>query len=155
MRHSQSAFTLVELILTIVILGILAVVAGPRFFERKVFDERLFFEETLAAVRYGQKVAVASGCPVRVRVDGSGYALSHGAACGGLALPDPAGGIYAAGLPSGVLVQQALDVTFNSLGCVALDPAAPAACAADTRSARIGGFALNIHAATGFIEARP
>ena len=40
-------FTLVELIMVIVITGILAAVVGPRFFDRRVFDERLFFEESL------------------------------------------------------------------------------------------------------------
>lgn len=37
----QRGFTMVELIMVIVILGILAAVVGPRFFDRQVFDERL------------------------------------------------------------------------------------------------------------------
>jgi MSHA pilin protein MshC len=52
-------FTLIELILVIMITGILAVAVAPRFFDRKVFESRGFHDETLAALRYAQKQAVA------------------------------------------------------------------------------------------------
>ena len=67
----QRGFTLVELILVMVVIGILAAVAGPRFFSREVFDERVYFEEALAAAGFpdipvgtvdrfqGQEAAVA------------------------------------------------------------------------------------------------
>ena len=44
-------FTLVELTMVIVIIGILAAVVVPRFLVRRVFDELVFFEESLAGVR--------------------------------------------------------------------------------------------------------
>ena len=151
----QRGFTMVELIMVIVILGILAAVVGPRFFDRQVFDERLYFEQSLSAVRYAQKLALSSGCPIRARIDASGYALSYAGACGAIAagtpVSDPAGGSYAAGLPSAVNVQQALDVTFNSRGCVA----AGSECGTGIQLARIGGFGLAVHAQTGFVEANP
>ena len=68
----QRGFTMVELIMVIVILGILAAVVGPRFFDRRVFDERLYFEQSLTAVRYAQKLALSSGCPIRARSDNGG-----------------------------------------------------------------------------------
>lgn len=144
--------------MVIVIIGILAAVVGPRFFDRKVFDERLYFEESLTAVRFAQKLALSSGCPIRARIDGGGYALSYASACAGIAsgtqVRNPSGGDYAAGLPSGVSVQQALDVTFNSLGAATASgcgrsPLPPC-------SARFGGgFSLVVHLDTGFIEVRP
>lgn len=58
MRH-DNGFTLVELVAMLVIVGILAVVAMPRFFERHEFGARAFSDQTLSALRYAQKAAVA------------------------------------------------------------------------------------------------
>lgn len=85
---------MVELIVVIVIAGILAAVVGPRFFDRQVFDERLFFEESLSAARYAQKLAVASGCPIRTQVSDTGYALSYAAVCGGIAAGSPVANLF-------------------------------------------------------------
>ncbi|PFG52115.1 MSHA pilin protein MshC [Marinobacter sp. LV10R520-4] len=143
-------FTLVELILVMLIVGILAAVVGPRFFDRQVYDDRLFFEETLAAVRYGQKLAVASGCSIRAQADANGYVLSYDSACGGVAagaaVGHPSGGDYAAGNPQAVSVTPALAVTFDSLG---------AASGAANTATFGGAFKLNVHLATGFIETTP
>jgi MSHA pilin protein MshC len=52
-------FTLVELVVVMVIVGILAVAAMPRFFDN-VFDERGFHDAAKAAVQHARRVAVAS-----------------------------------------------------------------------------------------------
>jgi len=66
-------FTIVELVTVIVILGILAAVAGPRFFGEQPFSERGYADELAAALRSAQKVAVGSGCWVSVTIDAAGY----------------------------------------------------------------------------------
>ncbi len=68
-------FTLVELVLAVFILGILSALALPKFFDTGAFNERGFYEEVQAAARYGQKLAVSTGCPVRLDIAGSSYTL--------------------------------------------------------------------------------
>ena len=56
---SECGFTLVELIMVIVLLGVLAVFAAPRFFNSNEFNAYGFKDETLTLLRYAQKTAVA------------------------------------------------------------------------------------------------
>ena len=151
MRPVERGFTMVELIVVIVIAGILAAVVGPRFFDRRVFDERLFFEESLSAARYAQKLAVANGCPIRTQVSDTGYALSYAAVCGGIAagspVANPSGGSYSAGNPQAVAVSSpGLNVTFDSLG---------SASGANTVRFGANAFSFTVHLSSGFIETTP
>ena len=80
-------FTLVELIMVLIIVGILAVTALPRFFQRQTFDARAFSDRVFAVVSYAQKTAIAQHRPVFVRLDGASVAACFDAAC---ATPVPA-----------------------------------------------------------------
>lgn len=57
--RSSRGFTLMELILIIVLLGVLSMVAAPRIFNTADFYARGFHDETLALLRYAQKTAIA------------------------------------------------------------------------------------------------
>ena len=123
--RQQSGFTLVELVITIVIMGILASVAAPRFFERNAFDERGYYEDTLAALRYAQKLAVATGCQVQVTITASNYTLKQrattctsGAFTGDVFNPGNPGNAYTKAAPSGLTLTPATTLTFNGLGQV-------------------------------------
>ena len=59
MRRRSAGFTLVELVVVIILVGILAVAAIPRFFDRG-FEERGFHDGVKAAIQQARKVAVAS-----------------------------------------------------------------------------------------------
>jgi MSHA pilin protein MshC len=125
-RSGERGYTIIELILVIVILGTLGVVAGPRFFGKSVYDERAFMDELAVAMRYGQKVAVASGCPVRVTVTATSYRLAQQAASGGhcnasdttfstdVLLPsgENANGVA----PADVLIAPAIEFQFDAAG---------------------------------------
>ncbi len=153
MRAPQNGFTLVELIMVIMIMGILAAVVGPRFFDRKAFDERFYFEEALSAVRYAQKLAIASGCSIEMQLDQDGYRAVYASDCGdaptdpkrGDPVAGPDGGDLRGKNPKKVGINQKSAVTFNALGAVD----APAS----IKFAQ-GTFELIVHS-TGFIEARP
>ena len=70
-------FTLVELIAVMVVVGILAVAALPRFFDRNVFEARGFLDETRALLRYAQKTAVSQRRTVCVAFAAGGEILAH------------------------------------------------------------------------------
>ena len=80
MRLSQRGFTLIELVTLIAILGIISVTALPKFFNYSQFQEKAFFDDTLSAFRYAQKLAVATGCNVRVVTSGNQFQLNRPAA---------------------------------------------------------------------------
>lgn len=73
----SDGFTLVELIIVIALLGILAAFALPRFVDLDTFRVRAAYDEVSGVVRYAQKLAVASGCEVRVLISANGYALQQ------------------------------------------------------------------------------
>lgn len=112
--RSATGFTLVELVLTLVVLGILALVVLPRFFDATAFRARGYFNEILSAARHGQKLALASGCRalLEVEVDPAGYALlQEETSCGSggwgiVRHPARAGG-YTAAAPAGVTLSDA------------------------------------------------
>lgn len=58
-RADQRGFTLIELIMVIVLMGVLAVFAAPRLFNTDDFNARGFHDENLAFLRYAQKTAIA------------------------------------------------------------------------------------------------
>lgn len=66
--NAQHGFTMVELITVMVIVGILALVALPRFFDNQAFQERAAADQVKSALRYGQKVAIASHANVAVTI---------------------------------------------------------------------------------------
>jgi MSHA pilin protein MshC len=76
LEHHQG-FTLTELVLTIVLLGILSVAALPRFFDLSSYQARGFFDDTLNAIRYAQKLAVATGCNVQVGISSNQFQLKR------------------------------------------------------------------------------
>ncbi len=147
----QRGFTIVELIMVIVILGIISAVAVPRFFDRKVFDERFYFEEALSVIRYAQKLAVASGCYIQVLVRSSGAELIYAKVCGDKMLGSTVSGDYSAINKHSINISpDPFSIVFNSLGCVSNTVDCPAGDAFE--KLEIGEFDLKIYRATGFIE---
>lgn len=146
--HSEG-FTLVELVATLVIIALIAVVSGPLFFNVNVFKESGFYDETLSAVRYAQKHAVATGCTVRVQTTATGFTLyrpANTAACttGPFDVPiaDPSGNAatFTRTSPSGIALSAA-DFTFSPIGS-----------ASATVTVTVGSRQFNVIAETGFVQ---
>jgi MSHA pilin protein MshC len=146
----QTGFTMVELITSIVIIGILAATIGPKFIGNLTFSQRGYTDEVAAALRYAQAVAVASGCSVRVTLTNTSYeAMQPGnepPACGGAwttVVPRVDGGNLAGTAPNGVTLGPARQITFNAQGRIA--NTTPVVL-------RNSGFVLTISANSGFVS---
>jgi MSHA pilin protein MshC len=78
---SQPGFTLVELIAVIIIVGILGAFAASRFMGRASFDSIAYADQSVALLRYAQKVAIAQNRNVYARVQANGIALCYDISC--------------------------------------------------------------------------
>jgi len=65
----ESGFTIVELVAVIVITGIIAAIAAPRFIGMDAFDARGSYSTLVSALRFAQKTAIAQRATVCVNVD--------------------------------------------------------------------------------------
>jgi MSHA pilin protein MshC len=80
-NYQNSGFSLVELVTVIVLLGILGIVALGRLGNQDGFAARGFFDDTVTAVRFAQKLAISSGCDVRVITTVNSYQLRQSTTC--------------------------------------------------------------------------
>ena len=122
--RAQSGFTMVELVTIMLVIGILAVVALPRFDLLQGFDEIGYRDKIKATLEYARKSAVAQRRQVRVTIIGSGLTLDHQrqtpegeGSAGWLPLNLPGTSTNTIAAPSGVSLTPAADtVTFDALG---------------------------------------
>lgn len=132
----QCGFTLVELVMTLVIIGIIAALVAPRFFNTSEFQSHGTADQVKAALRYGQKAAIAQRRNVSVTI------TSASASNCGTALV--AGNVSCA-ISNSVAVAPPLPqtVTFNALGQPAPNVAS---------SFTVGTTNIIIEAETGYVH---
>lgn len=130
---------MVELITVIVIVGIMGAMVAPRFFDNNVFQSRGAADQTRAALRYAQKMAIAQHNNVSVIITLATPAIR--ANCDGVLVVNTINCV----LPSTVVVATPLPKTvwFNALG-------QPVPSAAD--SITVGGNLITIEAETGYVH---
>lgn len=75
-------FTLVELVMVLVVMGVLAAVAMPKILSTTGFNARGFHDQSLAYLRYAQKTAVAQRRTVCVAFTTTSITLTLASAAG-------------------------------------------------------------------------
>lgn len=65
MRHKESGFTLIELVLTVMLMGILSVIVVPHL-NTGDFQGQFVLDDVASTLQFARNRAVASGCAVRV-----------------------------------------------------------------------------------------
>jgi len=151
---SFRGFTTVELIVVILILGIIAVVGGSRFFSTDRFSEMGFADTVANSLRYAHKIAMASGCETRAVVDSTGVSLFQRATnctSGAFtrAVMRPGGAAWTETAPNGVSVSS-LDIYFDATGSPYSHATSSKLTA--TASVSIGLRSVTVENETGYIH---
>ena len=124
-RKQTAGFSLFELIIVIVLLSILSVFALSSLFDQDEFAARGFFDDTVNAVRFAQKLAISTGCEVQVEISASGYQLLQKPSCTDVLVvfPDPvANPVYRnepyenSDIPNGFSLSPVTSITFDARG---------------------------------------
>lgn len=148
----QRGFTLVELVMTMVIVGVIAAVAVPRFFDNTVFQSRGFADQVQATLRYAQKVAIAQHRNVCAAFTINSVTLTVASANGAgspcdTALQSPAGDAsYVITAPAGIaFTALPTGFSFNALGV-------PSFVAPQTLNITGAANGITIEAETGYVH---
>lgn len=146
----QFGFTLVELVVTMIIIGIMAVVVLPRFDLLRGFDEIGFRDQVRGTLEYARKSAVAQRRNVRVVMVAGTVTVTidndtpegPGAGSYGRNLSLPGINSHQFSAPSGVTLTPDTTLSFNALG-------RPSAAATLTVS---GAGTISVEAETGYVH---
>jgi MSHA pilin protein MshC len=115
MKHSLRGFTITELVVVIMIMGVLAAVAVPRFVGTDSFSSRGFYDSAQSVVRFAQKTAIAWRRNVFVCVSANSISAGTAAGCGTPIINPVTNAALAATAPGGVTLP-ALAFSFDSAG---------------------------------------
>jgi len=121
-KKNTVGFSLFEFIIVIVLLSILSVFALSSLFDQDEFAARGFFDDTVNAVRFAQKLAISTGCEVQVTISAAGYQMSQkgppDCATGAfIAVKNPANrGNNYLNLNSGFSLSPVTSITFDARG---------------------------------------
>lgn len=152
-KNRVAGFTVLELVATIVIVGVLAATAAPTFFDNQPYVARGYADELVSTLRFARRVAVASECRVAVSINAGGYTVNQHATYGGCdtgtnwntPVRRADGRPLSGATPGDVTVTPNVLVVFNPDGSIAGAPSPVA----------IGSFTLTWETSTGTFKVWP
>lgn len=150
-------FTLIELIMVLVLLGILAAYAAPRIFNRGDFDARGMHDMSMAYLRYAQKTAIAqrrtvcmtlssSGISLKVSMAANTFGCASATAMNG---PDGKAALSVSGVSYSAFPSP--DFSFDGLG-QPVDSSGVALTTAQTFTVAGAGRSITVEAGTGYVH---
>lgn len=132
------------MIVILVLLGIVSAVALPRFFNVDGYRTRATYDEVAGAVRYAQKLAVASGCEVQVQIFNNGYALQqHQTSCSSGGFVNISAHPMTNNIFSNVNLSPTTNFVFDSMGR-----------SSNTLTINVGSQNFTVIAETGYVDAQ-
>ncbi len=154
---SGAGFSLVELVATLIVVGILAAYAIPRWVDRTGFESRGFFDQAQGLVRYAQKIAIAQRQsapkgPIYVVITVSQIRVCYDVGCAS-AVTDPISGApLVLNAPADGAVTLAPVTTFSFSGAGA--PSVGAQLAINVNSTGVGDAnrTFYVEAVTGYVH---
>lgn len=116
-KPAARGFTMIELTVVIVIVGILAVVAVAKLSNVDAFEVQGFYDSTKSAVRFAQKLAVAQRTNVVVVVNATSVSVCYTNPGCATPVTDPTTGqAMTLSAPNGVSLAGPASVSFDGLG---------------------------------------
>lgn len=135
----QRGFTLVELIIVVLLVGILAINVGTRFFSNSSFADRNVADELVEAIRYAQHLAMSRGGGIQIVTTATSYTVQQ---TDTTAIPNPnRTGDYSVTIPANSSLS-ASTISFNGLG----QPTP----ATDTNILVSSSFTITVEGETGY-----